>query len=137
MARDEYIHRELLNWARWKAGACMGGLGYGTVRWDQQVDDSGYREAVIPTIAIDAEHMDRAVATLDADLQATLDAVYVRALPEKMAAERLRVSVPTVKERVWRSHRRLVDALADVKAKAAAKRAHVDAMQRTAGRLSG
>lgn len=131
MARDEYIHRLLLNWARWKAGACDSGLGYGSANWTG-VREERYREAIIPTIAIDAEHMDRAVATLDEDLQRTIDAMYVRALPRKQAAERLRVGESTITERIDRAHRKLLEAMREIEAKAQAKRANVEAMQRAA-----
>lgn len=132
MARDETIHRMLLNWARWKAGACDAGLGYGAANWTGVRNDSGYREAVIPTIALEAEHMDRAVATLERELQRTVDAVYVRALPRKQAALRLRVGESTVTERIDRAHRLLPEALREVEAKARAKREQVEAMQLTA-----
>lgn len=137
MARDEYIHHQLLNWARWKAGACMGGLGYSRSHFGDVVDESGYRESVIPTIALDAEQMDRAVATLDADLQATIEAVYVHAMPWQKSADRLHVALATVKERTWRAHRKLAVALVDVKAKAAAVRARVEAVQRGARPTAG
>lgn len=131
MARNEYIHQLLLNWARWKAGACDSGLGYGGANWTG-VREERYPEATIPTIALDAERMDRAVATLEDDLQRTIDAMYVRALPRKQAAERLKVAERTITERIERAHRKLAEAMREIEAKAKAKRDHIEALQRAA-----
>lgn len=127
MARDEYIHRLLLNWARWRAGACDSGLGYGGSNW-AGVRDERYREAIIPTIALEAEYMDRAVATLEHDLQRTIEVMYLRDLGTKQAAAYLRVAESTVKERVGRAHRKLAEALREIQAKAAAKRERLEAV---------
>lgn len=130
MARDEYIHRLLLNWARWKAGACDVGLGYGGGIFGVVRTEDRYREAVIPTIALEAEHTDRAVAQLERDLQLTIDALYLRGLGDKAAAERLHVAVATVKERLGRAHRKIAEHLVEIRAQADAKRAALEAAQR-------
>lgn len=131
MARDEYIHQQLLNWARWKAGACDGGLGYSHSNWSGVREDR-YREAIIPTIAIDAEHMDRAVATLETDLRRTVEVVYVADLGARRAGEVLHVADSTVKERIARAHRKLAEALREVRAKAEAQRQALEERQRAA-----
>ncbi len=125
MARDEYIHRLLLNWARWKAGACDSGLGYVKANWTE-VREERYREAVIPTIAVEAEHMDRAVATLETDLKRTVEVVYLRDQGIKASAARLRVAESTVKERIARAHRHLAEAMREIQAKAQARRAALE-----------
>lgn len=113
MARIEDIERRLLNWARWKLGGTSSGLGYATARCWAVVVTPGYREAVIPTVACEAEETDRAVQSLASELRATLEVVYLMNEPMKRKIAYLCCCEATIKARIWRAHRMLVNFFSD------------------------
>ena len=133
MARNEDMERRLLNWARWRSGLASGGLGYASVSMEARVDGDGYdAQAVIPTIDVDASVMDTAVLALPGHLRATVEMVYLAGGTMRRKAERLVCTEDAMKRRVWAAHAKLSAWFADRHARAAAARARVEALQRSA-----
>ncbi len=132
MARIEDIERRLLNWARWRAGANQGGLGYATLDYASEAGQSGYREAVIPTVDCEAEETNQAVMALSSELRATVECFYLAGGGIAQKARRLCVSVPTVYQRVERAHVAIQSWLFDRQAAARRQRELVERLQRQA-----
>lgn len=113
----EDIERRLLNWARWKAGAGVGGLGYASVNMLAALS-GGSRAAAdpvpIPTMAIEAEETDRAVLALPSELRRTVEVVYLGRGGMPDHAQALAAPVATVKARVCRAHKSISNWLSDL-----------------------
>lgn len=111
MRRDEDIERRLLEWARWREGAGQGGGGGGA--WGEIRSTTGYREAIIPTAAVDASITNDGVMALDGPLRAAVEAWYLRGDGTQhmssgaLAAARLRMSEATMHKRVALAHQAL------------------------------
>lgn len=131
MARLEEIERRLLNWARWKCGPRIGGLGYASVNLTAWSRDEEEAKAKIPTLDCEAEETDRAVLSLDSELRATVEVVYLSSGGMKKKAERLCCSEATVKARVWRAHRKISDWITDMQRARQQERERVELLQRT------
>lgn len=134
MARIEDIERRLLNWARWKCGPGVGGLGFSAVNLLGHEYSSRVREAVIPTVDCEAEETDRAVHALSAELQQTLEVVYVQGGGRAQKARTLGCTEATVDARLWRAHAQLQSQLSAMAAAQREQRARVEALQRQAVR---
>ena len=134
MKRDPHMERRMLNWVRWREGACSIGLGYGSASiWTRiKVDGQGYREAVIPTDAVEAEQTDRAVEALPAYLRATMHVYYLSDEPMERKALSLSCGVSTVHSRVADAHRRIAAWFADKQRADADYRDRQEAAQRAA-----
>jgi DNA-directed RNA polymerase specialized sigma24 family protein len=132
MARIEDIERRLLNWARWKCGPGVGGLGFSAVNLLGQEYSTRVREAVIPTSDCEAEETDRAVKTLPQELQQALVVVYVQGGGRAQKARKLGCTEATVDARVWRAHALLQSQLAAMAAAARDQRRRVEELQRAA-----
>ena len=132
MARIEDIERRLNNWARWKLGPPVGGLGFSSPGSVRIASGYSYREAVIPTVDCEAEETDRAVATLEEPLRTTIEKVYIGAGSMKRKAAALGVSEQTILERVWTAHRRLASWVSDQQRHAQNERLRVERLQRKA-----
>ncbi len=107
MAKIESVETALLNWARWHAGMSSGGLGYASINYEaalQGADRSRYHEAVVPTVACDAEETHRAVQALPSELRATVEDVYLKAGPMAKRCRRLCVTEATIYARIDRAH---------------------------------
>ena len=131
MARIEDIERRLLNWARWKSGPGVGGLGFSAVNLLGQEYSARNREAVIPTVDCEAEQTDRAIHMLPRELQETLDVVYVQGGGRAHKARKLGCTEATVDARVWRAHALLQSQLSAMAAAQREQRRTVEALQRS------
>lgn len=132
MARIDDIERRLQNWARWKFGETGGALGYATVHYGDGTSTAGYREAVIPTVDCEAEETDRAVLSLESQLRATVEMVYLESGGMRKKAERLCCSEATVYSRIDSAHRRIQAWLGDLQRQRKAQRERLEAMQQAA-----
>lgn len=134
MRKDPHMERRMLNWVRWREGACSIGLGYGSASiWNRiKVDGQGYREAVIPTDAVEAEQTERAVEALPAYLRATVHVYYLTDEPMERKAASLACGVSTVHARVADAHRRIVAWFSDRQRADAEHRDREAAVQRAA-----
>ena len=113
----EDIERRLLNWTRWKAGAGVGGLGYASVNMLAALGGSsrGPHDPIpIPTMAIEAEETDRAVAALEPELRRTVEVVYLGRGGATEQARALGVTAAAVRARICRAHRAISCWLADL-----------------------
>lgn len=134
MARIEDIERRLLNWARWRAGAGSGGMGYAGVNWGSDGGTrSAYREARIPTLDCDGEEMDRAVRSLSSELRRTVEVHYCESRSEVDAMARLACGRSTLHARLGRAHLLLQAWLANQQRLRDDERARVEAIEQ-AGR---
>ena len=131
MARLEEIERRLLNWARWKCGPRIGGLGYASVNLTEWTRDDDEAKAKIPTLDCEAEETDRAVLSLESELRATVEAVYLFGGGMRAKAERLCCSEATIKSRVWRAHRKIADWITEQQHARQRERERVERLQRT------
>ena len=116
MRKLEDIERRLLNWSRWKAGPGVGGLGYASVNMLAALGGSsrGAHDPIpIPTMAIEAEETDCAVAVLPSELRRTVEVVYLGRGGAADHARMLAVPVPTVRSRVCQAHKAISNWLAD------------------------
>lgn len=138
MARIEYIEHRLLNWARWREGGAIGGLGYSAMKYGEQAMtadyQSRYRESRIPVDACEAEETDRSVASLDSTHRRTVEVVYLQQLSSRGAALKLCVSAAAVDQRLWAAHRSISRWLDDRRLAREAERARTEALQRGAVR---
>ena len=137
MARIEDIERRLLNWARWRAGAGMGGLGYSGVDLTDDGGRDGYREAVVPTMNCEASETETAVQALVPELRAAVEMFYLRGGGHKDKARRLGLSAAGMYARIETAHARLQVWLADHHARRRAERERVERLQATAGPARG
>ena len=132
MARIEEVERRLLNWARWRAGAGSGGMGFASVNMAACGDRSGNRESVIPTLDCEAEETDRAVMALASELRATVEAIYLGNGTMAAKARRLCVTEDGINRRIGRAHARIQAWVADLARVRQAQRALVEALQQSA-----
>ena len=135
MARDVEVERRLLNWARWKRGVSVGGLGHGAPSASAAAGFSGgggYREAVIPVWDTEAAVTDQAVAALPDELRGTVRVVYLDPAPEATMALELGIAVRTLHARVERAHGLVRGWLAEREQRLRAERERVDRLQRGA-----
>ena len=87
MIDDDEIERRLRNWARWKlSGGDWRGAGVragsGAFPWASGLRSGYYRPVVVPILAAEAGETERAIATLDLELQAALRGWYIGLLPD-------------------------------------------------------
>lgn len=129
MARIEEMTRRLENWARWKVGG-TGIAGYAGVDLGAGEGSSSYREARIPTVAVEAELTDRAVSTLHLDLRHAVHVYYLQADGYQVKAALLACSVRVMYARIDQAHIEL-QAWFDARARAQqAERERVERLQR-------
>lgn len=140
MARIEWMHTRLMNWARWKGGELSGGLGFASVSYDDGTTTSGYREAVIPVDACDASDTDQAVARLPGPMRAAVNVKYLGKLDPSSRAERwanterdqldrLACSRATLYARLDAADKLLAQDLESIRLRRKAARDHVEQMQ--------
>jgi hypothetical protein len=132
MAKIEDIERRLLNWARWRAGAGAGGMGYSAVNLESAGGSGGYREATIPTLDCEAEQTDRAVASLVSEIRATLELVYLGRGTMAEKARRLCIGEAMVYRRIDAAHLFIQRWLADLAQVGKRQRERMEALQRSA-----
>ena len=132
MARIEEIERRLLNWARWRAGAGSGGMGYASVNMASEGARDGYREATIPTIDCEAEETDRVVMSLASELRAAVEAVYLGQGTVAEKARRLCLSEAGMYRRIDQAHARMQSWLNDLDQARRRQRARVEALLKAA-----
>jgi hypothetical protein len=134
MARIEDIERRLLNWARWHASMSSGSGQFARCDMTQErVDGGGYDTPTpIPLNDAEATETERAVCSLDADLQGALRAVYLDGGPMRRKVQRLGVSEATVYARVELAHRRISAWLTDQTQISRQHRARAEALQAAA-----
>lgn len=105
MAKIDWVETRLLNWARWKAAGAGGGLGYASGSMlTERVDQSRYRESVIPVDSVDADVTDQAVKSLERDLLRTVQLLYVQDAGVKQGAKLLGISERAVAQRIDVAH---------------------------------
>lgn len=131
MAKSDDMERRLENWARWRQGAGLGGLGYASSNMLAAMggDRGGYREATVPTVDCEGAETDRAVMTLASELRATVEVYYLQPWSMAEKARRLAVTEATVRNRLGRAHGLLSSWLADQAQQRRAERARVQALQ--------
>jgi hypothetical protein len=133
VARIPDIERRLLNWARWKAGEGGGGLGYsGGSMWNTEAGRSGYREAIIPTVDVEASATDTAVLALPSELRSAVEALYLRRGTIEQAADRLCCGVATIYRRVDQAHAQLASWFSAKASAARDEAARLDALNESA-----
>lgn len=133
MARIEDIERRLLNWARWRAGAGGGGLGYTSVDLTlANAGRDGYLDATVPTLDVEAEETDRGLNELDYPLREAVYAGYLGGGSMKTKAQRLGCSEATLYARIDQAHYRLSSWLSGRAAAAREQRQRMEALQQTA-----
>jgi hypothetical protein len=94
MARIEWVQLRLNNWALWKARNASGGMGYASQAsfLAERVDNSRYRESVVPVDDVDAAVTDQGVMAMKAalpHLYETLSCIYLKDLGIKGTMSRL------------------------------------------------
>ena len=105
MARIEWVEERLKVWARWKANLLAGPLGYAAVNLaDADAGRSGYIEASIPLLAVEAGETDEAIKLLDKGLQDTIREVYCGRGGVRHAARKMGVAESTLHARVDQAH---------------------------------
>lgn len=129
MARIEEMHHRLLNWARWRAGGRVGGLGYAAVQWNTVATRASYRESVIPTSDAEAAETEEGVQRLEEKLRRALELVYVEARAVRRAAPLLQCSPATVQLRVELAQGQLRDWLTERARQRQAERDRVESLQ--------
>ena len=104
MARDEDMERRLNNWARWKVGVSSATLGYAQVDYTFVGGGNSFSGTKIPVLGVEAEETDRAIKTLDHDLQRTLWVVYVSGADRTVQERALGCGARAIQLRVERAH---------------------------------
>ena len=133
MARIPDIERRLLNWARVRLARDSGGIGYASTTLRERVDGDGWdSHARIPTVDHDADVTEAAIASLDVDLQRTVQEVYLRGDGIAAKARRLGVAPATVYSRIDMAHIRLAGWFSERDRAAGAERERVERLQRSA-----
>lgn len=133
MARLEWVDARLQNWARWKIGHGVGGLGYASVRVDvERVDRSSGYDApiVVPTSDAEAMVTDQAVMALPSDLRRTVEVMYVHPGSIATKLKLLAVTRPTLYARLERADRAIAGWLTARQQRQQAERARVELLQR-------
>lgn len=131
MARIEEMHHRLLNWARWRVGGKVGGLGYAAVQWNTVATRATYRESVIPVSDAEAVETDQGVQQLNDKLRRALEHVYVHGLSSRRASLVMHCSPATVLTHVDDAHRLLQTWLTERARQRQEERARVECLQRT------
>lgn len=130
MARNEEMERRCLNWARWRNGAGAGGLGYGGGGWNWSgADRGGYREAIVPTLDVEAEQTEQGLQTLTPYLRRTVEVYYLGTGTMEERCQQLQVSRATLYHRIDKAHEELAAWLREVDARAATERQRVERLQ--------
>ncbi|MBQ0934637.1 hypothetical protein [Ideonella paludis] len=133
MARIEDIDRRLHNWARWRLGMTVGGLGFASVDMASEgIHSTAEDECRVPTNDIEAEETHRAVMALAGELRATVEEVYLRGGSVKRQAQRLCCAEVTVHARISKAHLSIQRWVAELHAQQRQQRATVEAMQAAA-----
>lgn len=131
MARIDDIERRLENWARWRIGSTgiegYAGTGFGD--WAGE-GTSAYREARIPTSAVEAELTDRAVTSLHQDLRHAVYVYYLQPEGYVKKALLLGCSVRVMYLRIEQAHIELQRWFDDYARQRQAERERVDRLQR-------
>ncbi len=105
MSKIDWVETRLLNWARWKAAEASGGLGYASASMlTERVDQSRYRESVIPVDSVEADVTEQAVKALPPDLGRTVYLLYVQDSGVKQGAKLLGIGERAVAQRVDTAH---------------------------------
>ena len=139
MARIDSVEFRLLNWARWKAGAGGGRLGYSSVNLANPTPGvrDPYSEAPIPVSDMEASETDDAVQLLPGELRATVIEFYTGVGGE---ADHLRVlccARATMHARISRAHRMLSEHFAAKDDRQRRERERVETLQRQARQMGG
>lgn len=134
MARIESIEFRLINWARWKAGAGGGRLGYSGINLANPTPGvrDPYAAAPVPTNDIEASETDQAVLLLPGDLRATVIEYYTGTGGE---ADHLRIlccARATMHARIDRAHRLLAEHFAAQDDRQRQQRDRIELLQRRA-----
>ncbi len=128
MKRIDEIERRLLNWARWKHGMTMGGLGFSSIDLTlANAGDDRDRESRIPTLDVEASITDEGVGQLPTEER---DAVFIFYLRGSGHAEKARVlgcSQATMCTRVIRAHHKLQAWISERERRAADARRTIEA----------
>lgn len=132
MSRCEEMERRLLNWARWKQGAGVGGLGFAAVKLEACSSRPMYRESIIPTSAAEAEETDRGITWLSEPWQRTVRVHYLARHGLQWQSAQLGVSDRMIRIRIEQAHVQLKMWLHGVQLARLAQRDRVEALQRAA-----
>lgn len=132
--RNEEMERRCLNWARWRGGAGSGGLGYGGGggMWRDVVSTSRYREAVVPTLDVEAEQTERGVAQLVSHLRRTVEVYYLGTGTMVERCHSLQIASATLYARIDKAHEALAAWLREQEAMARHQRERVELIQASA-----
>jgi hypothetical protein len=138
MARIESIEFRLLNWARWKAGAGGGRLGYSGLNLANPTPGvrDPYAEAPIPVRDVEASETDQAVQRLPSELKATVIEVYTGRGGEADHLRKLCCAKATMYARIDRAHRLLADHFAAQQDRQREQRERIELLQRQAQRVA-
>jgi hypothetical protein len=132
MARNEEMERRLQNWARWRCGAGMGGLGYSSANLTGMPSGDRGRESVIPTDSCEAEVTQQGVMRLESELRRTVEVYYLSAHGTARRAQLLCITEAGMYRRVERAHRALEAWLVERERVAREQRQRVEGLQRRA-----
>lgn len=131
--RNEDIDRRLSNWARWRHGMTVGGLGYASVDMASEgIRETAEADVRLPLDDVEAEETNRAVLALPGELRATVEEVYLRGGSMAIKAKRLCCAEPTIYARLVRADTALQVWLAAVQAQRKEARRRLEAMQASA-----
>lgn len=130
--RDQEMERRLNNWARWKLGGRVGGLGYARVSPGMEPSAARYRQSVIPVDDAEADETDRGVLQLASELRRTCEVYYLDPAGGAIKARKLCVTEAGMYRRIERAHRELSAWLAERRRLADERRAEVERMQASA-----
>ena len=124
MARDPYIEQRLINWSKWVRGNRAGGLGFATMPWEH---DGADRQVSAPVMPEGEEYLtDAAVRAMELPLQDAVVVQYIDATSAEKKAQKLGVTVQTLKTRVQRAHVSINRWLAERNRAAEAERERVE-----------
>lgn len=134
MARIEWVEARLLVWARWRVARGMGGMGVmGYAGVDLGAADSarsGYREAAVPLMDVEASETEACVQLLNPrGLMLTVFEHYCGQGGVVDKAKRLCCAVPTVYTRIDQAHQQLAVSIQERQRRAADERARVQGLQ--------
>ncbi len=104
MLRDDEMDRRLQNWARWRLGPRIGGLGFASRAAGMETSSARYRQSTVPTSNGEAEETARGVAALESDLRRTVEVYYLDPGSIETKARKLCVVPKTLYLRIARAH---------------------------------
>lgn len=132
MARIEWVEERLQVWARWKIARGQGQMGYASVSLaGSNAGRSGYAQAAIPLLEVEAAETDEAVTALHpGGLRLSVTEYYCGAGGLEDKLKRLCCAKATLMWRIDQAHVQLAEHFRQVRERRQAERARVEALQR-------